>query len=69
MPAPPPSTTCNWRAARDPLTDLIANTVLKPLNAKFGKVCFNLGATSGEQVTVTFEPACSDKSVLTRLDS
>ena len=52
-----------------PLTDLIANTVLKPLNAKFGKVCFNLGATSGDQVTVTFEPACSDQSVLTRLDS
>ena len=52
-----------------PLTDLIANTVLKPLNAKLGKACFNLGATSGEQVTVVFEPACSDKAVLTRLDS
>ncbi|HEV7820262.1 MAG TPA: hypothetical protein VGO84_03725, partial [Burkholderiales bacterium] len=52
-----------------PLTDLIANTVLKPLNAKFGKTCFNLGATSGDQVTVTFDAACSDKSVLTRLDS
>lgn len=52
-----------------PLTDLIANTVLKPLNAKLGKACFNLGATSGEQVTVVFEQACSDKAVLTRLDS
>ncbi len=52
-----------------PLTDLIANTVLKPLNAKLGKACFNLGATSGDQVTVVFEQACSDKAVLTRLDS
>ena len=52
-----------------PLTDLVANTVLKPLNAKLGKACFNLGATSGEQVAVMFEPACNDKAVLMRLDS
>ncbi len=52
-----------------PLADLVANTVLKPLNAKLGKACFNLGATSGEQVTVVFEPACSDPAVITRLDS
>ncbi|MCE9641611.1 MAG: serine/threonine protein kinase [Betaproteobacteria bacterium] len=52
-----------------PLTDLVASTVLKPLNAKLGRACFNPGATSGEQVTVTFETACGDKAVLTRLDS
>ncbi len=52
-----------------PLTDLVANAVLKPLNAKLGQACFNLGATSGEQVTVAFEAACADKSVLTKLDS
>jgi hypothetical protein len=51
------------------LTDLVANTVLKPLNAKFGKTCFNLGATSGEQVSVSFDPACGDKAVITRLES
>ena len=52
-----------------PLTDLVANTILKPLNAKLGQACFNLGATSGEQVAVTFDKACGDKSVLARLDS
>lgn len=52
-----------------PLTDLVANNLLKPLNAKFGRACLNLGATSGEQVTVMFDAACNDKGVLTRLDS
>lgn len=52
-----------------PLTDLVASAVLKPLNAKLGQPCFNLGATSGEQVSVTFEPACSDKAVRARLDT
>lgn len=52
-----------------PVTDLVANSVLKPLNAKFGKACFNLGATAGEQVTVVFDAACNDKSILTRLES
>jgi len=52
-----------------PLTDLVANTVLKPLNAKLGQACFNLGATSGEQVAVTFDAACSDKAVLAKLDT
>ena len=40
-----------------------------PLNAKLGQACFNLGATSGEQVTITFDAACGDQSVLARLDS
>jgi predicted Ser/Thr protein kinase len=52
-----------------PLTDLVASAILKPLNAKFGQSCFNLGATSGEQVGVTFDKACSDQSVLARLDT
>ena len=52
-----------------PLTDLVASAILKPLNAKFGQPCFNLGATSGEQVAVTFDKACSDQAVLARLDT
>lgn len=51
------------------LTDLVANAVLKPLNAKLGQACFNLGATSGEQVTVAFDQACGDKAVLSRLET
>ncbi len=52
-----------------PLTDLVVNAILKPLNAKLGQACFNLEITSGEQVGVTFEQACSDKAVLSRLDT
>ncbi len=52
-----------------PLTDLVASAILKPLNSKLGQVCFNLGATSGEQISVSFDPACSDKPVLARLDT
>jgi serine/threonine-protein kinase len=52
-----------------PLNDLVANSVLKPLNAKLGQSCFSLGATSGEQVSVAFEPACNDKAVLGKLDT
>ena len=51
------------------LTDLVSASILKPLNAKLGQPCFNLGATSGEQVTVSFDPACSEKGVLARLDT
>jgi serine/threonine-protein kinase len=52
-----------------PLGDLVAGAVLKPLNAKLGQACFNLGASAGEQVTVAFDRACSDKTVLARLDA
>ncbi|MBI4192442.1 MAG: serine/threonine protein kinase [Betaproteobacteria bacterium] len=52
-----------------PLTDLVASAILKPLNAKLGQACFSLGATSGEQVAVTFDKACGDKAVLARLDT
>jgi serine/threonine-protein kinase len=52
-----------------PLTDIVAGAILKPLNAKLGQACFNLGATSGEQVAVAFDKACSDKAVLARLDT
>jgi tRNA A-37 threonylcarbamoyl transferase component Bud32 len=52
-----------------PLTDIIAGAILKPLNAKLGQACFNLGATAGEQVTVNFDKACHEPSILARLDS
>ena len=52
-----------------PLTDLVSNAILRPLNAKLGQACFNLGATLGDQVAVTFDPACSDKAVLGRFDT
>jgi hypothetical protein len=49
--------------------DLVANGVLKPLNAKLGQACFTLGGISGEQVSVVFDKRCADPSVLNRLET
>ena len=51
------------------LSDLVAAAVLKPLNAKLGLACFNLGASTGEQVSVSFDKACSDQAVLARFEA
>jgi serine/threonine-protein kinase len=51
------------------LGDLVAGAVLKPLNAKLGQACFNLGASAGEQISVAFDKACGDKAVLARLEA
>ena len=50
-------------------SDLVANGVLKPLNAKLGQMCFALGGTTGDKVAVTFEKRCADASILSRLDT
>jgi serine/threonine-protein kinase len=50
-------------------SDLVANGVLKPLNAKLGQACFALGAISGNQVSVMFDKRCADASVLNRLET
>src|SRR5438552_3620300 len=49
--------------------ELVANGVLKPLNAKLGQACFALGAVSGERVSVTFDKRCAESSVLNRLET
>jgi serine/threonine-protein kinase len=51
------------------LPDVIAAGVLKPLNAKLGQACFQLGASSAAEVAVTFDKACADPSVLGRLEA
>ncbi len=50
-------------------SDLVANGVLKPLNAKLGQPCFVLGGVSGDQVSVVFDKRCADASVLNRLET
>ena len=50
-------------------SDLVANGVLKPLNAKLGQMCFALGGTTGDKVAVTFDKRCADASILSRLDT
>jgi serine/threonine-protein kinase len=49
--------------------DLVANGVLKPLNAKLGQACFTLGAVNGDRVSVAFDKRCVEASVLNRLET
>jgi hypothetical protein len=49
--------------------DLVANGILKPLNAKLGQACFALGAVNGAQVAVAFDPRCAEASVLNSLET
>jgi serine/threonine protein kinase len=56
-------------AASGPAADALANSVLKPLNAKLGTACFSLGAVSGDQVAVAFDKRCADTAVMKRLET
>jgi len=56
-------------AGSGPAADLVARSVLKPLNAKLGLACFSLGAVADDQVSVTFDKRCADASVLLRLET
>jgi serine/threonine-protein kinase len=49
--------------------DLIAEAVLKPLNAKLGQACFALGGVTGKTVGVTFSAACAQESVRGKLET
>ena len=50
-------------------SELVANSVLKPVNAKLGQACFTLGGISGHQVAVLFDKRCAEASVLSRLET
>jgi hypothetical protein len=43
--------------------------VLKPLNAKLGQVCFTVGATAGDEVSVNFDQRCAEPTILSRLET
>jgi len=49
--------------------DLIAEAVLKPLNAKLGQACFVLGGVTGKTVGVTFSAACTQESVRGKMET
>ena len=50
-------------------SDLIAEYVLKPLNAKLGQACFVLGSVAGQSVNVSFAQACAQDSVRGKLET
>jgi serine/threonine-protein kinase len=52
-----------------PEGELVANSILKPLNAQLGQSCFALGAIAGDAVSVTFDKRCADAPILSRLDT
>jgi serine/threonine-protein kinase len=56
-------------AESGPASDVVAVAVVKPLNAKLGQACFALGATAGDQVTLTLDAKCADPGVMGRLDT
>ncbi|HEX4522990.1 MAG TPA: serine/threonine-protein kinase [Casimicrobiaceae bacterium] len=56
-------------AGEGPIGDLIAATVLKPLNAKLGQACFSVRGIAGDQVSIGFDPRCADAGVLSRLET
>jgi eukaryotic-like serine/threonine-protein kinase len=49
--------------------DLVAQGVLKPLNAKLGQACFGLRGVVGDEVQVAFDQRCADAPVLSRLET
>ncbi|MDT3672936.1 MAG: serine/threonine-protein kinase [Aromatoleum sp.] len=51
------------------LEQLVQAGILKPLNHKLGKQCFNAGAGSGGEIVVMLEAGCKDAAVLSRLDT
>jgi eukaryotic-like serine/threonine-protein kinase len=50
-------------------SELVAASVLKPLNAKLGESCFALGASSDAQVSVVFEQRCAVAAILNKLET
>jgi len=51
------------------LGDLVAATVIQPINRKLGRSCLAVGAVSGSEVTLTFDASCQDAAVLGKLDT
>jgi serine/threonine-protein kinase len=49
--------------------DVVAAGILKPLNAKLGHACFQLGASAGAELAVNFDKACADPSIAGRLEA
>ncbi|MDQ5906348.1 MAG: eukaryotic-like serine/threonine-protein kinase [Pseudomonadota bacterium] len=49
--------------------DLVASTIVQPLNAKLGKTCFSVAGTSGSNIGIALDAACKDPATLSRLDT
>lgn len=50
-------------------SDLVNDSVLRPLNTKLGQACFALAGANGSDVNVSFSAACSESAVRGKLDA
>lgn len=50
-------------------SDIVQDAVLRPLNAKMGQSCFALGGATASEVLVTYDPACANPQMRTKLES
>jgi serine/threonine-protein kinase len=57
------------RLAEGNPSDIIAQAVLEPLNAKLGQTCFLLAGANGGVVNVNLAQACADEAVRGRLET
>ncbi len=51
------------------VSDIVSSGIALPLNRKFGKSCFAVTSTKGNEVNMSFDPSCSESGVVTRMDS
>jgi len=56
-------------AGSAPPQDLVAEGILKPINTKLGNACFALGATAGNEVTITRNPSCAEATIVQQLEN
>jgi len=56
-------------AGSAPPQDLVAEGILKPINTKLGTACFALGATAGNEVTITRNAACAEATIVQQLEN
>jgi hypothetical protein len=50
-------------------SDLVQNSIVRPLNAKLGQNCLALAGSSEGQVNLSYAPACAETSVRARMES
>ena len=51
------------------VSDLVAASIVQPINHKLGRSCLSVGSVSGNEVTVALDASCKDASVLGKLDT
>jgi eukaryotic-like serine/threonine-protein kinase len=49
--------------------DLVADAIVKPLNAKLGRDCFVLGASNGAEITVAYSSVCATPEMRTKMEA